>query len=115
MHELSIAISMIELASEQAVLLGEKHVSTLYLKLGLLSGVVKEALIFSYQVACENTILAGSKLVIEEVPVVVYCSKCQIERTLESIQLFSCPVCANPTYDILQGKEIEIVALEFEQ
>src|SRR5271169_4192211 len=70
MHELSIAMSILELAEEE----GERHhgrVSAVHLKLGALSGVVKEALLYSYEMACEDTPLAGSRLIVEEVAIVV--------------------------------------------
>ncbi len=58
MHELSIAMSIVEMAEEEA----ERHggrVAAVHLKLGKLSGVVKEALLSSYEMACEDTPLAG--------------------------------------------------------
>ena len=112
MHELSIAMSMIEMATEEAERRGSVQISALHLRLGQLSGVVKEALLFSYDLACEGTPLAGSRLVIEEVPVVVYCPACEAERALASIQYFCCPVCNTPTSEIVQGRELEIVAME---
>ena len=114
MHELSIAMSMVEMATEEAARQGFAQVTALHLRLGQLSGVVKEALLFSWEVACQGTPLAGSQLVIEEVPVVVYCSACQKERTLNSIQKFFCPMCNTPAPEIRQGKELEVVALEIQ-
>jgi hydrogenase nickel incorporation protein HypA/HybF len=114
MHELSIAISMVEMASAEAERRGCAQVNAIHLKLGPLSGVVKEALLFSYDVACEGTPLAGSRLVIEESPVVVYCANCRAERTLTSIQKFVCPVCATPASEVVRGRELEVVALEIE-
>jgi hydrogenase nickel incorporation protein HypA/HybF len=115
MHELSIAMSMIEMASEEAARRGNAHVSAIYLKLGPLSGVVKDALLFSYEVASNGTPLEGSKLVIEEVPVVAFCPDCREEREIESIQRFCCSVCGSLTAHVLRGKELEVVALEIEQ
>lgn len=115
MHELSIAMSMIEMASEEAARRGSTQVNTIYLKLGPLSGVVKDALLFSYEVASSGTPLEGSKLVIEDVPVVVFCQDCQAERVIESIQRFCCPVCGALTSDILKGREMEVTAIEIEQ
>lgn len=113
-HELSIAMSMVEMATEEALRQGDVQIVALHLKLGQLSGVVKEALLFSWEVACEGTPLAGSHLVIEEVPVVIYCSVCQQECLLDSIQKFCCPVCQTLTAEIRQGKEIEVTALEIQ-
>jgi len=112
MHELSIATKLIEIASEEAARQGGAQVVAVHLKLGQLSGVVKEALLFSWEAVCEGTALAGSHLVIEEVAVAVYCPSCQTERTLPSIQRFVCPVCAAPTSRLLKGREVEVVALE---
>lgn len=112
MHELSIALSIIELAGEEAERRGGVRVDAVHLKLGLLSGIVKESLLSSYELACENTAMEGSRLVIEEVPIVVYCANCQSRRTLRSMQSFACPVCNTLTPEVLQGRELEVVALE---
>jgi hydrogenase nickel incorporation protein HypA/HybF len=114
MHELSIAMSMVEMATEEAARRGGVHVSAIHLKLGELSGVVKEALLFSYEVACEGTPLEGSRLVIEAVPVVVYCTACEAERAIVSIQQFCCASCHAPTSQVVKGKELEVTALEIE-
>ena len=81
MHELSIAMSIVELAEEEAERRGVQ-VDAVHLKLGALSGVVKEALLSCYEMACENTPLQGSRLVVEEVPVVIFCSSCQRDGAL---------------------------------
>jgi hydrogenase nickel incorporation protein HypA/HybF len=115
MHELSIATSMIEMAAEEAARRGGARVHAIHLKLGDLSGVVKEALLFSYEVACQGTPLEGSRLVIEEVPVVVYCQACRAEREIISVQQFCCAACHAPTPQVLHGKELEVTALEIEE
>jgi hydrogenase nickel incorporation protein HypA/HybF len=112
MHELSIATSMVEMATQEAFRMGGVHVEALHLKLGQLSGVVKEALLFCWEICCEGTPLQGSRLVIEETPVVVYCARCRAESVLSSIQSFCCPICSTPTAEVMQGRELEVVALE---
>jgi hydrogenase nickel incorporation protein HypA/HybF len=114
MHELSVAANIVEIATEEAARRGCAHVLALHLKLGQLSGLAKEALIFSWEAVCEDTPLKGARLVIEEEPVVVYCPACQAEKTLPSAQAFVCPVCGVPTPQVLRGRELEIVALEIE-
>jgi hydrogenase nickel incorporation protein HypA/HybF len=112
MHELSIAISLIEGAAEEARRQGVAQVGAVHLKLGRLSGVVKDALLFSYELACEGTALEGSRLVIEEVPAAVFCPCCEVERALPSIQRMCCPVCGALTPQVARGREIELVGLE---
>ncbi|MCB0208106.1 MAG: hydrogenase maturation nickel metallochaperone HypA [Anaerolineae bacterium] len=113
MHELSIAHSLVEIAGEAAYQANAKQVETVTLRLGALSGVVKDALLFSYDIAIENTLLAGSRLHIEELPVVVYCPDCDAQTTLDGVQRFRCNRCGQPTAQIVQGKEMEIVSLEY--
>lgn len=115
MHELSIAHSLVQTAEEALRGTGITRVERVHLKLGALAGVVEDALLFGYDIATEGTALAGSQLVIETVPVIVYCPTCDAEQPLENIQLFRCPVCATPTADVRQGREIELVSLECEE
>ena len=115
MHELSIALSMIEMATEEAGRRGGARVSALYVRLGPLSGVVKDALLFSYEIASNGTPLESSRLVIEDVPVVIYCGECRAERLLESIQRFCCPVCGTLSSEVLTGRELEFRAMEIEE
>ena len=114
MHELSVAANMVEIATEEAARRGGAHVLALHLKLGQLSGVARDALMFSWEAVCEDTPLKGARLMIEEQPVVVYCPACRAARTLTSVQEFACPVCGVPTPKVLRGRELEVVALELE-
>lgn len=115
MHELSIAMSIIEMAEEESASRGNAYIQAVHLRLGLLSGVVKEALLASYEMACASTVLEGSQLLIEEVPVEVFCSQCQERRPIASIQWMACPECGTPTPEVVQGKELEVVALEINE
>jgi len=114
MHELSIAMGIVEAAADEAERRGVR-VSAVHLRLGALSGVVKDALIYSYELACQDTPLAGSRLLVEDVPVAVFCSQCNEKRVLPSLQSFSCPQCRTPTMNIVEGKELEVFALEVEE
>lgn len=115
MHELSIAMTIIDLAEEESQRQGGLRITAVHLRLGLLAGVVKDALLSSYEMACEATPLAGSRLVIEEVPGIVYCRTCDARRPVQSPEWFSCSTCGGLAAEILQGKELEVVSLEVEQ
>jgi hydrogenase nickel incorporation protein HypA/HybF len=114
MHELSIAMSIIEMAQEEAER-RSVHLDAVHLELGALSGVVKDALLFSWEVACNGTLLEGSRLVVKDIPIEVYCSICQTPKTLPSMQWFCCPDCGTPTPEVIHGKELTITALELRQ
>ena len=115
MHELSIAMSIVEMAEEEAAARGTVRIQAVHLRLGLLSGVVKEALLSSYEMACAATALEGSQLLIEEIPVEVFCPACQGLKRVASIQWLCCPDCGAPTPEIVKGRELELVALEIEE
>ena len=114
MHELSIAMSIVDAALDEAQRRAVQ-VTAVHLRLGALSGVVKDALLFSYEMACQDTPLHGSRLIVEDIPVVIFCAQCQQENTLNSVQSFICPECGTPTMDIRQGKELEVFAIEVEE
>jgi len=111
MHELSIAISIVEVA-EEAAREQSGRVVAIHLKLGPLSGVVKEALLSSWPLACERSSLKGSRLEIEDVVIAGFCTQCGVVQPAESIQSMACQVCGTPMPDIRTGREMEIVALE---
>ncbi len=114
MHELSIAMSIVELAEEEAERRGVQ-VTAVHLKLGALSGVVKEALLSCYEMACEETPLQGSRLVVEDVSVAIFCPSCRAQRPVCSVQMFGCAECGTPCSEIVHGKELEVVALEIQE
>ena len=66
MHELSIAMNIVEIAEEQLSRHGGERVSSVRLQLGRLAGVAKEALLFSFGLACEGTAVEGSQLIVED-------------------------------------------------
>jgi hydrogenase nickel incorporation protein HypA/HybF len=112
MHELSIACDLVEIAEAAARKACAERVAVVYLKLGILSGVVKEALLFGYDIATKGTLLEGSRLEIKDVALIVFCPACQHESQLSSIQCFECPICGNPVTEIHQGKELELTSME---
>jgi hydrogenase nickel incorporation protein HypA/HybF len=66
MHELSIAMSIVDGVREEAERRGVARVEAVYLSLGPFSGVDKSALLFAYPMACEGTLLENSRLEITE-------------------------------------------------
>jgi hydrogenase nickel incorporation protein HypA/HybF len=115
MHELSIALSIVELAEEESERQGGARINAVHLKLGRLSGVVTTALESAFSTAVEGTILEGAFLLVEDVPIVANCPECRAERTIASIQSFVCPVCRSSLTEVIHGTELEVVALEIEE
>jgi hydrogenase nickel incorporation protein HypA/HybF len=108
MHELSIAHSIVQLAIETAEQNNLKKIDALHVKIGVLSGVVKEALEFSFDIATEGTSIEGAQLIIDEIPLKVFCSQCENEHVLPKPTPIKCPKCNISTGEILEGREIEL-------
>jgi hydrogenase nickel incorporation protein HypA/HybF len=112
MHELSIALSIVDGVLEEADRLGAAQVEAVHLRVGRLSGVDKEALLFSYGVACQQTALERSHLVIEDVDVVILCAACGAERSPRSFPVLTCEECGAMAQCVVHGEELEITGME---
>lgn len=113
MHELSIALSILDLAVEEGRDRGGR-VAAIHVKLGRLCGVVKEALVSAFEMAREDTELAQAELRIEEVPLVIHCSSCAADEEPASPYELRCPRCGALSNEILSGRELQVAALEIE-
>jgi hydrogenase nickel incorporation protein HypA/HybF len=113
-HELSIALCLIEQACDAAAREDSRRVTRLVARIGALSGVVKEALRFSFDLAAEGTACAGALLEIEEVCVSIMCPHCKRRRDLPGCWHFVCPVCGTPSPELVTGRELELVSIEIE-
>jgi hydrogenase nickel incorporation protein HypA/HybF len=115
MHELSIALGVLDVAEEEADRHGDARITAIHLRLGPLSGVVKDALLSAYDLAREGTRFAACDLRIEEIPIRAFCPTCQAERSVESMQMLCCAICGTATPDVLTGRELEVTAMEIAQ
>ena len=104
-------MSLIEGVEEEAAR-HEGRVEAVHLQLGPLSGVVKEALVSAFEVASAGTTLEGVRLMIEETPIIAFCPRCQAQKNIDSIQWLCCPACQSPVSEVVQGRELQLVALE---
>lgn len=111
MHELSIALSIVEVASQEAARLSERTVGV-HLQLGALAGVEKESLLLAWELARRDSPLAQADLIIEEIAATAYCARCEGEREVMAPQLFLCANCGQPLQEVIRGRELEIAALE---
>lgn len=112
MHELSIAMSLVDGACEEMAKHAGSRVKAVHLEVGSLSGVVREALEFSYSIACEGTPLAGSVLEITEIPASIFCGKCKTAQDVATIADMRCPSCGVPSNEVIRGRELLLTGLE---
>jgi hydrogenase nickel incorporation protein HypA/HybF len=65
MHELSIAVSLVDAICDELPRLGDVSVRAVRIRVGALSGVVPDALMFAFDVAADGSRVAGARLEIE--------------------------------------------------
>lgn len=110
MHELSIVMSIVDIAEEEVKKAQAHHVDAIELEIGTLAGVEMEALYFTWPAAVKNTVLENADRVINEVQAVGLCTHCGCEFKIhEPYQ--PCPACNNLLIRYLKGKELKVKAL----
>ena len=105
-------MSILDAVEEQSAQHDSARVIAVHLKLGPLSGVIKEALFSAFEMAREEVGMGDCKLVVEDVPLVTFCPLCGVNRNIPSVQYICCPVCDTPTPDVVSGRELDVVAME---
>lgn len=114
MHEASIMESALESAVAEARKAGAEVITRLKLRVGVLSGVVPEALEFAFDALKDGTPAAGAALEIELAPAVFRCLDC--EQTAEMVEMaFVCPSCHGALVVDHGGNELELTQLELNE
>ena len=111
MHELSIAESIIAGVSREKKQQGLSSVSEIGVRIGVLSGVFPDALLFGYEALSADSEWAGVPLKIENVPAQGTCRSCRAFVTL-SAPPFLCQECGVGIVDLESGQELEIAYIE---
>jgi hydrogenase nickel incorporation protein HypA/HybF len=110
MHELSVATSLIELASDRARREGAVGISRLVIRVGVLQHIGR-SIGFCFEVAARGTACEGAVLEIEEVPLTVHCDSCKAVKTPSGPFNFRCPDCGAATPRVVTGRELQFVSL----
>ena len=110
MHEMSIAVYIIEICERELQKSKAQKIEKVNLVVGKLSGIVVESLDFALKVSKSKGPLSAAEIVIEETPGLMKCLSCGTE--FESDDHFTtCPVCKDYKYEILSGKELLVKSL----
>ncbi len=114
MHEMSLAISIVELVSDKAQAAGAQKVTVVELEVGRLSGLLVESLVFCFEAAARNTPAEGAELLIRELDGRGSCQVCGHSFVVDSL-LAQCPECGGYVVETVQGKELKVVALTIDE
>ncbi|UCE79552.1 MAG: hydrogenase maturation nickel metallochaperone HypA [Nitrospiraceae bacterium] len=112
MHEMSIALNVLDIASEQCRRADCAEIESIHVKIGKASGVFCDALLFAFDAAKQDSIAKNASLHIEEVPVTGLCSDCDKDFAVEEQYILSCPLCKGTSFTITGGRELDIIDIE---
>lgn len=114
MHELSLALSILDVAEEEAERRRIASVAAIHVQVGAISGVVNKTLRSAFEIARADSYFPNVELVIHEVPCEVFCHHCAVGMILEPPWKLECPRCYGSTPHMIRGRELEIIALEID-
>jgi hydrogenase nickel incorporation protein HypA/HybF len=110
MHEYSIALNIIDIALKTAKDAGAAKINEVELEVGILSGVVIEALEFALESAIKNTLLENAKININRIKARAKCNNCNTEFEPEDF-IAECPVCSSFDFKIINGRELRVKSI----
>ena len=114
MHEMSIAVPLVQ---QLEALAREHHavrVESVSLAAGQMQHLVPELLVDAFAAAAEGTCAQGADLQITRVAIKVRCRACRAEFGAD-IDCFACPQCNQADVEIIEGDEITLMRVTFEK
>ena len=107
MHEMSIAVNIVDIICQKAEDEDASKINSVDLLIGSLSGIMIDSLEFCFEAACKNTLAEGAKLQVDKIKAEAFCKSCNKNFIMES-EFSPCPTCTDFNYEILRGKELSI-------
>ena len=113
MHELKIIQDVFPLLENVAKENNLKSINKVVLGVGKLRQVQSDFLKFAFEIIAKGTIAEGAELVINLIPITIFCSFCDKKFDL-SEHVYACPECDSVAIEVLTGKEIIIESIDGE-
>jgi len=110
MHELSIAMGIVDIAKKEAVKHDFSEIELIELEIGTLSGVEIDSLNFAWPLAVAGTVLEHAEKKIDIIKGKARCLDCDYDYGMENI-FDPCPRCKSHFKDIYHGKELRVKAI----
>jgi len=114
-HEVSIALGMVEELSRIARENNATKITLVTLKVGKMSGIVIDSLTFAFDaIKLEHPLLSSAKIMINEVPMIYQCNDCGNNFETDDIYFPSCTKCTSYNLKRVSGEEQHIESVEVE-
>lgn len=110
MHELSIVMSIIDLATTEAAKHAAFVIEEIELDIGCLSGIEMDSFDFAWKQAVKRTILENAFRKVNRIEGKAQCLDC--ETFFDMHHLYDgCPSCNSHLSNIISGKELKVKSL----
>lgn len=113
MHEMSLAEGIMQLVENAARTDGFTKVKAVWLEIGQLAAVEKEALRFCFDAVTRDTIAQGARLEIIETPGQGWCMICECNVAVPALYE-PCPTCGSYQIQVTGGSQMRVKELEVE-
>ena len=110
MHELSVVMSIVDIANKEANKNNVSFFDEIELQIGTLSGIEFSALEFAWLPATKDSSLENAKLNIDKVKAKARCMDCDEVFGIENF-FSQCPKCDSYLVEVFQGKELKVKRL----
>lgn len=112
MHEVSIALNLLDIITAQCRKEGYSRIDAVRIKIGRASGIMPDALAFAFGAIKGESIAETALLEIQEVPLTGSCRDCSAVFTTEAEYILECPSCKSASFSITAGRELDIIDME---
>jgi len=113
MHELSVAMSLIDLAESEVKKAGNSRIVSVKVMIGYLSGIDFESFSFMLDLAKKNTLLENAIIEFDRISGIGKCFSCNHEFPVEE-QFVVCPQCRGNSIRIKGGDALKIISMVVE-
>ncbi|RQW01424.1 MAG: hydrogenase maturation nickel metallochaperone HypA [Calditrichaeota bacterium] len=113
MHELSIAQNIIDIVQEYVPAESKNSVKTIRVKIGKMSNIMVDSLLFGFEALTKETNLDGAQLEIEQLGLTIRCEECGKETIADDF-VFKCPQCGSTSIRIVTGNELMVSEIEID-
>lgn len=124
MHEVSVVTSLVDAVIDELSKYDVEKVNSVTILVGELTNLGDEQMKFAYEIVVRGTILEGSELIMESIPVEAQCMSCGYEGPVRmltdpdyeshSIPILSCPQCGGDI-KVVKGMECTVKCMDIEE
>ncbi len=107
MHEMSIALNIIDIVLEAAKQEHAERINSIEMEIGALAGVIPEALSFCFTEAQKNTPAAQAQINFKFTPAEAFCPACE-HRFPAYERAVLCPKCGDMVVQLSGGTALKV-------